>query len=211
VAATGSRHLTLGTRRSLTLSFSLFLILLFAAMAKGIFGGALRGVDAFGKVIYYPPQLAYTHRHRQWRTSKSRQILAHSVCPLSPSRGICSCIPVTLLSFAIIATFTMIEFFDYRRLTIDTSILVDRARDEKLTVRFNMTFSKVPCYRQCLIARYLIAHTTIVLSLDVMDISGEQQHDITHNVVKTRLNEFGSPVVTEGTSRPSSVQYICHC
>lgn len=33
-----------------------------------------------------------------------------------------------------------------------------------------------------------------VLSLDVMDISGETQADITHNVIKTRLEESGKPV-----------------
>ena len=33
-----------------------------------------------------------------------------------------------------------------------------------------------------------------VLSLDVMDISGETQSDITHNILKTRLDERGVPV-----------------
>lgn len=34
----------------------------------------------------------------------------------------------------------------------------------------------------------------IVLSLDVMDISGETQRDISHNIVKTRLNSDGTQV-----------------
>ena len=33
-----------------------------------------------------------------------------------------------------------------------------------------------------------------MLSLDVMDISGETQTDITHNILKTRLDEHGKPV-----------------
>lgn len=33
-----------------------------------------------------------------------------------------------------------------------------------------------------------------MLSLDVMDISGETQSDITHNILKTRLDERGVPV-----------------
>lgn len=33
-----------------------------------------------------------------------------------------------------------------------------------------------------------------VLSLDVVDISGEQQRDITHNVMKTRLDPQGNIV-----------------
>lgn len=41
-----------------------------------------------------------------------------------------------------------------------------------------------------------IAHTIPVLSLDVMDISGETQSDITHNILKTRMDERGFPVPT---------------
>ncbi|EIN12528.1 endoplasmic reticulum-derived transport vesicle ERV46 [Punctularia strigosozonata HHB-11173 SS5] len=83
---------------------------------------------------------------------------------------------LTFLSAAIILTFTMIEFVDYRRVNMDTSIVVDKSRGEKLTVRMNVTFPRVPCY---------------LLSLDVMDISGEQQRDISHNILKTRLDSTG--------------------
>ena len=38
------------------------------------------------------------------------------------------------------------EFLDYRRITIDTSIVVDKSRGEKLTVNMNITFPRVPCY-----------------------------------------------------------------
>ncbi|KAI0373709.1 Sec1-domain-containing protein [Pilatotrama ljubarskyi] len=86
---------------------------------------------------------------------------------------------LTLIAAAIIFSFTTIEFFDYRRVNIDTSIVVDRSRGEKLTVKMNITFPRVPCY---------------LLSLDVMDISGETQSDITHNILKTRLDERGVPV-----------------
>ena len=40
------------------------------------------------------------------------------------------------------------EFFDYRRINIDTSIAVDKSRGEKLTVKMNVTFPRVPCYRE---------------------------------------------------------------
>lgn len=39
-----------------------------------------------------------------------------------------------------------------------------------------------------------------VLSLDVMDISGESQSDISHNIVKTRLNEDGTLVPSSQSS-----------
>lgn len=41
----------------------------------------------------------------------------------------------------------MIEFLDYRRINVDTSIVVDKSRGERLTVNLNVTFPKVPCYR----------------------------------------------------------------
>ncbi|KAI0074122.1 Sec1-domain-containing protein [Panus rudis PR-1116 ss-1] len=86
---------------------------------------------------------------------------------------------LTLLSAAIILSFTLMEFFDYRRVVIDTSVTVDKSRGEKLTVKLNVTYPRVPCY---------------LLSLDVMDISGESQTDISHNIVKTRLDAQGTPV-----------------
>lgn len=42
--------------------------------------------------------------------------------------------------------------------------------------------------------RVFLAQLTVVLSLDVMDISGERQSDITHNIVKTRLSPEGTPL-----------------
>lgn len=86
---------------------------------------------------------------------------------------------LTLVSVAIILSFTMMEFLDYRRVTIDTSVVVDRSRGEKLTVHLNMTFPRVPCY---------------LLSLDLMDISGELQRDISHDIIKTRLTPAGAAV-----------------
>ena len=53
---------------------------------------------------------------------------------------------MTLVSAAIILAFTMIEFFDYRRVNMDTSIVVDKSRGEKLTVHMAITFLHVPCY-----------------------------------------------------------------
>ena len=53
---------------------------------------------------------------------------------------------VTILSAAIILAFTTIEFLDYRRVNVETSIVVDKSRGERLTVNMNVTFPKVPCY-----------------------------------------------------------------
>ena len=60
---------------------------------------------------------------------------------------------MTILSAAIILTFTTMEFLDYRRINTDTSIIVDKSRGEKLTVKMNVTFPMVPCYRESLAPR----------------------------------------------------------
>ncbi|KAJ7069672.1 Sec1 family-domain-containing protein [Mycena amicta] len=96
---------------------------------------------------------------------------------------------LTILSAAIILAFTTMEFFDYRRVVIDTSIVVDKSRGEKLTVKMNVTFPRVPCY---------------LLSLDVMDISGETQRDLTHNILKQRMQTDGKPVPNAVTSELSN-------
>lgn len=56
---------------------------------------------------------------------------------------------LTLLSAAFIFSFMTIEFFDYRRVNVDTSIVVDKSRGEKLTVKLDVTFPRVPCFREC--------------------------------------------------------------
>ncbi|KAJ4472396.1 endoplasmic reticulum vesicle transporter-domain-containing protein [Lentinula lateritia] len=86
---------------------------------------------------------------------------------------------LTLVSAAIILSFTLMEFIDYRRIYTDTSLLVDRSRGEKLSMRMNVTFPRVPCY---------------LVSVDVMDISGETQRDISHSVRKMRLDPSGKEI-----------------
>ena len=104
---------------------------------------------------------------------------------------------MTLIAAAIILTFTSIEFFDYRRVNVDTSLLVDKSRGERLTVKMNITFPRVPCYCEWNYILHDITSDEIrssVLSLDVMDISGETQRDVSHNILKTRLTDVGVPV-----------------
>jgi len=117
--------------------------------------GSLKGVDAFGK------------------TTEDVKVKTRTGAFL------------TLISAAIILAFTTMEFMDYRRITIDTSIVVDKSRGEKLTVNMNITFPRVPCY---------------LLSLDVMDISGELQRDVSHNILKMRLDSQGIVVPNSATT-----------
>ncbi|GAA5938031.1 retrograde cargo receptor ERV46 [Sporobolomyces koalae] len=87
---------------------------------------------------------------------------------------------LTLVSLSLILALTLYEFVDYRRVHMEPSIVVDRSRGEKLVVNLNVTFPRVPCY---------------LLSVDIMDISGEHQNDVNHDLLKTRISESGKPIV----------------
>ncbi|KAK4684907.1 endoplasmic reticulum-Golgi intermediate compartment protein 3, partial [Tremellales sp. Uapishka_1] len=88
---------------------------------------------------------------------------------------------LTFLSFSIICTSILLEFIDYRRVHLEPSLMVDRSRGEKLVVELDMTFPRVPCY---------------LLSLDIMDISGEHQVDLRHDITKTRVSKEGKALET---------------
>ena len=60
------------------------------------------------------------------------------------------CEPVSLVSFFLIASLTIAEFMEYRKVTMKPAIVVDKSRGEKLVVNLNVTFPRVPCYRACL-------------------------------------------------------------
>jgi len=86
---------------------------------------------------------------------------------------------LSLVSFFLIASLTIAEFMEYRKVTMKPAIVVDKSRGEKLVVNLNVTFPRVPCY---------------LLSVDIMDISGEHQNDVNHDMTKTRLDKTGVPL-----------------
>ncbi|KAI5481274.1 COPII-coated vesicle membrane protein [Pseudohyphozyma bogoriensis] len=86
---------------------------------------------------------------------------------------------LTLSSLFLILSLTVYEFVDYRRVHMEPSIVVDRSRGEKLVVNIDISFPRVPCY---------------LLSVDIMDISGEHQNDVNHDLSKTRLSKDGKVV-----------------
>lgn len=86
---------------------------------------------------------------------------------------------------------------------MDTSIVVDKSRGQALTVWLNVSFPRVPCYRAFLRTSTAInIYTSIVLSLDVMDVSGELQRDITHQIVKVRLDQGGKQIPNSQSADP---------
>ena len=82
-----------------------------------------------------------------------------------------------------------------------------------MIVDIDITFPRVPCYRTCLVpADYELVNVdkadplcgTTVLSMDIMDISGEHQMDLTHAVTKNRLDKNGKivGVIKDGCQSP---------
>ncbi|KAG4303885.1 hypothetical protein PORY_002702 [Pneumocystis oryctolagi] len=80
---------------------------------------------------------------------------------------------ITIISIILISVLIYFEWNDYRRIVILPELTIDH---EKLQINLNLTFPKIPCS---------------MLSLDVMDISGELQTDVSHNIVKNRIDSNG--------------------
>jgi hypothetical protein len=71
------------------------------------------------------------------------------------------------------------EWQAYMRIEVDQELFVDITRNQKLTINMDMTFPRLPCD---------------LLSLDVMDVSGENQNDVAKGLKKLRIDKDGKPV-----------------
>jgi hypothetical protein len=90
---------------------------------------------------------------------------------------------VTIVSLVVIFWLTWGEWADYRRVTVRPELSVDKGRGERMEISLNMTFPRMPCE---------------LITLDVMDVSGELQMGVTHGVNKHRLSpeSEGSKVIS---------------
>jgi hypothetical protein len=83
--------------------------------------------------------------------------------------------------------------------------MVDRSRGEKLVIEMDISFPRVPCYRESHTLSCVLGSAErepfVVLSLDVMDISGEHQTDLEHEISKTRLSKEGKAIERTLTGR----------
>ncbi|PLN78072.1 DUF1692-domain-containing protein [Aspergillus taichungensis] len=79
---------------------------------------------------------------------------------------------ITIVSLLVVMWLVWGEWLDYRRVVVLPELVVDKSRGEKMEIHLNMTFPRLPCE---------------LLTLDVMDVSGEQQVGVAHGVKKVRL------------------------
>lgn len=79
---------------------------------------------------------------------------------------------ITIASLVLILYLVLGEWTDYRRVTVHPELVVDKGRGEKMEIHMNITFPRMPCE---------------LLTLDVMDVSGEVQSEVMHGINKIRL------------------------
>ncbi|XP_044507983.1 endoplasmic reticulum-Golgi intermediate compartment protein 3-like [Mangifera indica] len=83
---------------------------------------------------------------------------------------------ITLVSSLAMLLLFFSEFRLYLHSVTETKLLVDTSRGETLRINFDVTFPAIPCS---------------FLSLDAVDISGEQHLDIRHDIFKKRIDSSG--------------------
>eukprot|EP00850_Spirogloea_muscicola_P018358 SM000167S02971 [mRNA] locus=s167:276772:280105:+ [translate_table: standard] len=86
---------------------------------------------------------------------------------------------ITLASSAAMAALFLNELWLFMQPTVVSELTVDTARGDTLQINLDVTFPRISCAS---------------LSLDAMDISGEQHLDVVHNIFKRRLSEDGKPI-----------------
>ncbi|XP_041015259.1 endoplasmic reticulum-Golgi intermediate compartment protein 3-like isoform X2 [Juglans microcarpa x Juglans regia] len=86
---------------------------------------------------------------------------------------------ITLVSFVLMLFLFFSELRLFLHTVSETKLVVDTSRGGTLHINFDVTFPAVPCS---------------LLSLDAMDISGEQHLDIRHDIVKKRIDAHGNVI-----------------
>ncbi|XP_028406041.1 endoplasmic reticulum-Golgi intermediate compartment protein 3-like [Dendronephthya gigantea] len=86
---------------------------------------------------------------------------------------------VTVVSGLLMFLLFVSELSYYLSVDVSPELFVDTARDQKTRINMAVYFPKLPC---------------VYISIDAMDISGEQQIDVDHNVFKRRMDEHGNPI-----------------
>ncbi|EGG17141.1 endoplasmic reticulum-golgi intermediate compartment protein 3 [Cavenderia fasciculata] len=69
-------------------------------------------------------------------------------------------------------------------------LFVDTTRGEKLRINMDVVFHHLPC---------------AFLSLDAMDVSGDHQFDVAHNIFKKRLSPTGMPIADASPQREDTI------
>ncbi|CAF0850756.1 unnamed protein product [Didymodactylos carnosus] len=86
---------------------------------------------------------------------------------------------ITIISTIVIILLFFYELRYYLTTEVSQVLFVDTSRGEKMNITLDIVFPVLPCS---------------YLTVDAMDVSGETQTDIVHNLFKTRLDLDGQPL-----------------
>ncbi|XP_073010887.1 uncharacterized protein [Typha latifolia] len=84
---------------------------------------------------------------------------------------------ITIASSIVMFLLFISELRLYLHAVTETKLVVDTSRGETLRINFDVTFPALPCS---------------ILSLDAMDISGEEHLDVKHDIIKKRIDSHGN-------------------
>lgn len=118
---------------------------------NGVLGG-LSGIDAFGKVssIFDTDNCPQADMFAFFSSAFLSSMKTMDDVRIRTNIGAL----ITFISFTLIAFLTMGELVEYRRTHEQTTLVVDKSRGEKLTIDLNITFPRVPCYRELVVFSY---------------------------------------------------------
>lgn len=80
---------------------------------------------------------------------------------------------VTITSLLVMLWLVWGEWTDWRKIIVRPELIVDKGRGERMEIHMNITFPRIPCE---------------LLTLDVMDVSGDIQTGVVHGINKVRLS-----------------------
>ncbi|GAB2217221.1 hypothetical protein Droror1_Dr00000393 [Drosera rotundifolia] len=86
---------------------------------------------------------------------------------------------ITIVSSFVMVLLFISELRLYLNAVTETQLVVDTARGGTLRINFDVTFPALPCS---------------LLSVDAMDISGEQHLDVRHDIIKKRMDSHGNVI-----------------
>jgi hypothetical protein len=89
---------------------------------------------------------------------------------------------VTIISTCIILILFFLQLQYYLTTDMEQVLFVDTSRQEKMNITIDIRFPVLPCS---------------YLTIDAMDISGDSQSDIIHNLYKTRLDLNGKAIMND--------------
>ena len=100
----------------------------------------------------------------------------------------------------------ILELQDFLSVHVTEQLYVDTTRLPNMKIHFDISFPRLGCdcesfqcqklrFHQSILSKYLFPQLLMaVLSLDVIDSSGDQHFGVEHDIFKQRLDSMGNPV-----------------